>query len=199
MLDHLLYSPDILQLVREEVVVGMAKGVLDMRYLTEQCPWLEAVYHEVLRLKPGSSLMRDVTEDTVIGGKDLKKGNRIMVQYRQLHMSEGVWGENFADFDPARFVKTKELSRSSSFRPFGGGQHLCPGRFLARQVVFAYVALILSRYDIRLGNGSDREKQDMEPTSVPRFTRADESRPGLGLLPPVAGDSLIIQLRPQKI
>lgn len=66
---HLLYNPDILQLVREEVAAGMANGVSIMRYLTEQCPWLEAVYHEVLRLYAGSSLMRDVTEDTVIGVK----------------------------------------------------------------------------------------------------------------------------------
>ncbi|KAL9124412.1 MAG: hypothetical protein Q9217_006254 [Psora testacea] len=190
MFAHLLYNPQILQLVLEEVAAGMANGAPDMPYLTEQCPWMEAVFHEVLRLTAGSSLMRDVTENTVIGGKILKKGNKVMVQYRQLHFSEGAWGSNFADFDPARFIKKKYLSRSSSFRPFGGGQHLCPGRFLARQVIFAFVALTLSRYDIRLANG---EK------SLLRFPRVDESRPGLGTLPPVVGDEVIIQLSPRKL
>lgn len=196
---HLLYNREVLELVLAEITAGISNGVLNMPYLTEQCPWLEAVYHEVLRLKAGSSLMRDVLEDTVIGGQVLKKGNKVMVQYRQLHFDEGAWGSDFADFNPARFVENKALSRSPSFKPFGGGQNLCPGRFLARHVIFAFVALILWRYDIRLGNGIDREKQDEKATSFPRFPRADESKPGLGMLPPIMGDEVIIRLSPRKV
>ena len=191
-----MYDPNILQLVKEEVAAGMTDGEPDIRYLTEQCPWLEAVYHEVLRLKSGSSLFRDVTEDTVVGGKILKKGNKVMVQYRQLHFNKRIWGENAAEFDPARFIKNKELARSSSFRPFGGGQHLCPGRFLARQVIFAFVALTLSRYEIKLADSLDGESKNKRTTRIPRFPKADESRPGLGTLSPVKGDEIIIQLTP---
>ena len=195
---HLLYDRQLLELVRAEVQPGVTDGELNMQYLTEQCPWLEAVYLEVMRLTAGSSSMRDVAEDTVIGGKTLKKGNKVMVQYRQLHLDKGVWGSSFADFDPARFVKNKELSRSPNFKPFGGGQHLCPGRFLARRVIFAFVANVLSRYNIELGNGVTGEKQDEKVTSLPRFPRADESKPGAGTLAPVAGDDVIIRLSPRK-
>ena len=195
---HLLYDRQLLELVRAEVTSGVTDGVLKMEYLTEQCPWLEAVYLEVMRLTAGSSSMRDVTEDTVIGGKTLRKGNKVMIQYRQLHLNKRVWGSNFADFDPARFIRNKDLSRSPSFRPFGGGQHLCPGRFLAREVIFAFVTLVLSRYDITLGDGITGEKQDGKVTSLPRFPRADESKPGVGTLQPVAGDEVIIRLSPRK-
>lgn len=193
-----MYDQNILQLVKEEVAAGMTDGELNIRFLTEQCPWLEAVYHEVLRLKSGSSLFRDVTEDTVVGGKTLKKGNKVMVQYRQLHFNKRIWGENVAEFDPARFIRNKELARSSSFRPFGGGQHLCPGRFLARQVIFAFVALTLSRYEIKLADGLDGKGQTQRATRVPQFPKADESRPGLGTLSPVKGEEVIIQLAARR-
>lgn len=167
---------------------GVVHDIPDVSYLTEQCPKLEALFLEVLRLEMSSSLMRYVTGPTIVGGKLLQKGNNVMVPYRQLHFDQDVWGNNVSQFDPNRFLKQKSLSRSPSFRPFGGGQHLCPGRFLARHAVFTFVALALSRFDISLDT----------TTCIQRFPRADESKPGLGALAPIPGDRVILRLKPRS-
>lgn len=185
-LAHLVHTPDLLQRIQTEISPGVVDNKPEVSYLTERCPQLESVFLEVLRMVMSSSLMRYVTDSTIIGGKVLQKGQNVMVPYRQLHFDEDAWGPNAAVFDPDRFLKNSHLSRSSSFRPFGGGQHLCPGRFLARRVVFVFVALVLSRFDISLDTGTQR------------FPRADESKPGLGSLAPMMEDKVILQIRPRN-
>jgi cytochrome P450 len=195
---YLAHDAALLEAIRTETLPGVVNNSPDVPYLTGQCPRLEALYLEVLRLEMSSSLMRYVTEPTMIGGKLLREGNNVMVPYRQLHYSEDIWGENASAFDPERFLRKKGLSRSSSFRPFGGGQHLCPGRFLAKQAVFTFVALALSRFDVRLDTDSGMgETGGASKNRVQRFPRADESKPGLGALAPVAGDGVILRLKPR--
>lgn len=177
---------------------GVVNDTPDVPYLIGECPRLEAVFLEVLRLEMSSSLMRYVTEATMVGGKMLRKGQNVMVPYRQLHFSEDIWGDNVFQFDPERFLKQKHLSRSSSFRPFGGGQHLCPGRFLARRAVFTFVALALSRFDISLDTATVEEQRDYKFARYTQyFPRADESKPGLGALAPIARDRVILRLQPR--
>lgn len=183
---YLCHSPRLLETIREETTPGIVDDVPNVPYLTEKCPRLEAVFLEVLRLVMASSLMRHVTEPTMIGGKVLEDGNNVIVPYRQLHFSEDVWGDDASKFNPDRFLTQKELVRNSSYRPFGGGQHLCPGRFVARHSVFAFVALTLSRYDVRLDQQASND-----------FPKADESKPGLGSLCPRKGDEVLLQLMPR--
>lgn len=59
---------------------------------------------------------------------------------------ESVWGDNVLEFDPERFLPESQnastkaennaKAKKNAFVPFGGGRHLCPGRY------FAYVELI---------------------------------------------------------
>jgi len=44
----------------------------------------------------------------------------------------------------------------SGNRSFGGGKHLCPGRFFATNEILAVVALFISRYEMRPVGGGDR-------------------------------------------
>ena len=182
-LAYLGHQPKLLESIRKETAPGIVDDSPNVSHLTENCPLLESVFLEVLRLVMASSLMRHVTEPPIIGGKILEKGNNVMVPYRQLHFSEDVWGENASEFDPYRFLHSKDLARNPSYRPFGGGQHLCPGRFVARHAVFAFVALTLSRYDVQLTSR--------------KFPTVDESKPGLGSLSPKKGDQVLLRLTPR--
>jgi len=64
-------------------------------------------------------------------------------------------------FDGYRFLrkrkagdKTSQFPQSSpDYNVFGGGRHLCPGRFLASNELKLTVAHILLNYDIRLAEG----------------------------------------------
>ena len=140
--------------------------------------------------------MRYVTEPTIIGNKLLRKNRNVMVPYRQLHFSQDAWGKTVYKFDAERFYRDKELAQSPSFRPFGGGQHLCPGRLLAKNAVFSFIALALSRYEICLDDGLTEEKRASgHLDGRQRFPRPDVSKPGLGTMAPVTGDEVILQIR----
>ncbi|KAI4277769.1 MAG: hypothetical protein LQ337_001527 [Flavoplaca oasis] len=195
MFAYILHDPQLLERIRQEVEPGVVNGTLNVPYLTEQCPKLESLFLEGLRLMTSSSLIRYVTEPTVVGGKVLPRGHNIMVPCRQLHFDEDVWGKNAYAFDPDRFLNDKQLSRSSSFRPLGGGQHLCPGRFLARQALFSFIALVLTRFETGLTpKGTSGEKNYECQPSTQRFPRTDESKPALGALAPVAGDRVMLRI-----
>ena len=77
----------------------------------------------------------------MIGGKLLKPGYRVMSPFRQLHFNEEIFGREVESCDPDRFLLKGSLACDASFRSFGGGSTLCPGRFIARQEVFVFVAL----------------------------------------------------------
>lgn len=58
----------------------MSGDKVDETYLLEQCPKLESLSNEVLRMTVTSSLARVVMEPTILGGKLLQPGNKIMVR-----------------------------------------------------------------------------------------------------------------------
>lgn len=105
-----------------------------------------------------------------------------MIPYRQLHFSEDAFGGTADQFDPERFYRDKTLSRCSSYRPFEGGSTYCPGRFIARQEVLIFVAIVLERYNIQLVT------PDKQSKAV--FPRVEERKPCLGVMGPVKGDDL---------
>lgn len=158
-------------------------GDVNMSRLLEHCPCLNSVYDEALRVTNSSSSVRHVLADTVIGGCKLRKGNNIIIPYRQLHFNEAVFGPTAGVFDPERFLKNKALARSPSYRPFGGGSTYCPGRFIAKQEVVAFVALVLHRYDIKLAEGVDKG-----------FPALEEMKPCLGVMGPREGEDVFLQV-----
>lgn len=110
--------------------------------------------------------VRNVAHPMPVGAKTLRRGTKILIPFRQLQLNKSVWGANAREFDQTRFhcgsgsesaSQPKEgRSRSSAsptnpnFRPFGGGTTICPGRFIARREILAFVALAIVRFDLSL-------------------------------------------------
>ncbi|KAI8944156.1 cytochrome P450 [Xylaria longipes] len=149
-LAYLLYDGNLFKLVKSETEAAWYSGKLDIKHLCCNCPNLEAVFYEALRLNGGAMVSRVVLEQTTIGGKILKPGDSILIPSRQLHTNECVWGEDVRAFNAKRFLKNKALARHSSFRPFGGGLTYCPGRVLAKEEVYGFVAIMMHRFDMQL-------------------------------------------------
>ena len=148
-----------------------------------QCQLLSAVYHEVLRLVNSPISLRHVTRQArTATHKLLRPGAQLMIAHRQLLRDEAVFGTGTDSFNPERFLRNEELAKSRSFTPFGGGTRLCPGRFMAKGEVLAFVGLALSRFQL----------------SVPaeqKFPRADLSNgAGMGILAPVMGHDLLVDV-----
>jgi cytochrome P450 len=76
---HLAWDPKLLGHIQQEVLPAMKGGILNEKYLLDQCPKLASLVDEILRLAVSSSLARVIMEPTVVGGKTLQPGNKIMV------------------------------------------------------------------------------------------------------------------------
>ena len=96
-----------------------------------------------------------------------------------------MFGEDVNEFNPHRWTERKGLERSPSWRPFGGGQTLCPGRFVAQQTVLTFVAMVVWRFEIEVAGGEGCG-----------FPRADKGKPVLGVMGPL--DDVLVNMRPRE-
>lgn len=157
MISYIIFYPELIDIVRIETDRAFDNdGRVNFHYLNESCPRLSAIWNETIRLTTSSASVRHLSADTIIGGKILRKNNRVMIPYRQLHFNEEVFGKDVHRFDPDRFLKNEALQRSSSWRPFGGGITMCPGRFGCSllQYEVAYTTNILISCETSCGDRS---------------------------------------------
>ena len=98
---------------------------------------------------------------------------------RQLHFNEAIFGNDVNGFDSRRFVNKESLKASSSWKPFGGGVSLCPGRVVAERATYVFIVLVLHRFDIKL-------------TFAQAFPKPEEKTPDLGVFN--SSDDLILKI-----
>ena len=165
----------------------------------DHCPKLEALFFEVLRISTASASVRNVISPTKIGGKTLRPGHRLLIPYRQLHYNEEVFGKDMDDFNGERFLRNRDLTHHPSFRPFGGGATYCPGRFIARQEVNIFIALVLQRFDIGLAEKVERNGSGENGRLQQGFPKSEDSTPCLGIMAPVQGDDVIVNVMPRTV
>lgn len=170
MLAHIVFDTNLMEEVRKETERAFTEhGGIDMNHLTNSCPRLNSIWLETLRLSASSTVLRHVTEDQKLGEYMLRKGRTLLISARQLHYDERAFGADAQEFNPDRFLASPTLHRSPNFRPFGGGKTLCPGRHLARSMVFSFVAILLRRYNVELA----------KPQEFPKY---EECKPAIGII-----------------
>ncbi|KAL2703887.1 hypothetical protein AAEP93_004958 [Penicillium crustosum] len=122
---------------------------------------LDSVMKESQRQIPISvGLERKVIRDTMLpDGTTIPRGSHIMVD------SSDMWSPEVHNnphmYDGYRFVKRRHAGdKASQFvqssreqNSFGGGRHICPGRFFASTELKICLAHILFKYDVRLKEG----------------------------------------------
>ena len=191
MTTYLVFYPDLRQKIQDETRPAFKDGQIDLQYLVDHCPRLEAFFLEVLRMINGALGVRQVMEDTEINGKILRAGNTLVIPFRQLHFDENVWGENSHLFDPERFLRDKRLFTHPSFRPFGGGVSYCPGRYLVRHQIFGFVVTFFHRFDVELPKIHVPGK-GLQPQAFPKL---DETKPSTGTTACVESMDVVITVR----
>ena len=123
---------------------------------------LDSVMKESQRLSPPAivGLERLVVRDTHLpDGTLLPRGSIIAVD------SSDMWSPKVHSdpdvFDGYRFFRMREagdgstsfVSSTKEHNVFGGGRHICPGRFLASVEIKLCLVHILLKYDVRLAEG----------------------------------------------
>lgn len=106
--------------------------------------------------------------------------------YRQMLLDEKVFGSDANVFNHLRFLHNPALAKSPSFRPFGGGTNLCPGRALAQKEILWFVALAIGKLDLVLGEGCDGSHRNIPD---------QENNPYIGILRPVIGQDVHVRVR----
>lgn len=80
---HLVHNPTDLEIVRAEVLPAIQDDQIDHHHLTKNCPILDSLMSEVLRITTSTPIVRDVMEDVCIGGTTFRKGNKILVRRQE--------------------------------------------------------------------------------------------------------------------
>ena len=182
----MLFNKELSNAIREETKPAFESGKMDSEYIHNNCPRLDSLFWEILRLVEGAASMRSITKTAHLSGKTLQKGNWLLVPFRSLHSNEQVWGNDPWRFDPERFLREKNLKNNPSFRPFGGGHSYCPGRFLARREVCWFIATFLHHFNVDLAPGPMGESQS--------FPRIDPT-PSIGVNGPVESMDVLVDVR----
>lgn len=166
-------------------VLAECGGYLDQEALRRLAK-LQSAVSESLRLCTGSMTLRHVERDlqlTLDGGRSyaLRRGDRVVLYpYVTPHRDPEIFPEP-ERFQFDRFLAPEGGGVKQFFKagrrvttplmPYGGGVSMCPGRFLANSEILQFVALLLDRFEVELVD-----------TELPRL---DQSRAGLGVLPPL--------------
>ncbi|KAJ3537864.1 hypothetical protein NM208_g6147 [Fusarium decemcellulare] len=168
-LSFIITRPQLVSKLRDEAMAAVEYGpeevIVGIHVLADQCPLLVSCYREAIRMSNKTQSNRRVMADTTItDGKGrtylLKKGIDIQMPSDPLHGAEEVWGPDAAVFNPSRFLDDKSHNkeaakkRRTSYIPFGGGKHLCPGRNFAFAENLGFMVSFLLGYDVEPIDGN---------------------------------------------
>lgn len=112
---------------------GDAEDETHCRWIFENSlPLLTSVIHECLRYTTFSLSIRQASQETILGGYQITKGDYVICATRSIHM-DGNIHENPTEFVPDRYVKATKFTKNSRIvpnhsMPFGGGISMCEGR-----------------------------------------------------------------------
>jgi cytochrome P450 len=126
--------------------------VLSLGLIKTHCPTLNAMLNETLRFHSSVINIKQVQHDTTLAEQYLLKKNAIvMIPGQSIHHEKEIWGPEADEFDHFRFLKPeskRKLSSSSSFRPFGAGTTMCPGRHFSTNIILSLAAMVVLQFNI---------------------------------------------------
>jgi cytochrome P450 len=115
-----------------------------LQYLVDNPDKIAGACEEMIRYNTAFILMRrQCLQDTEVGGKLIKKGDKIILHYHTVNHDEKVFGEDAMKFDVRRPERMPNLY--NEHRAFGVGQHFCLGTHLARLEVRVMFEEIIPR------------------------------------------------------
>lgn len=141
--------PEIERELQEEVdrvLAGRMPTLADLPNL----PYTLQVFEESMRLYPSAPIIPRLTSRaTTLGGYDLPKGSRVLVNLFNLHRHADFWPDP-EKFDPERFAPEKRKAQHRfAYLPFGAGPHLCIGKSFALLEAHLLLIVIAQRYALR--------------------------------------------------
>ncbi|KAM0272283.1 hypothetical protein ACHAQH_008730 [Verticillium albo-atrum] len=132
----------------------------------EQSRLMMSCYREVMRLTSTVTITRRGDEDTKLVGPDgreymIRAGVDVQISGIAAHTDPEIWGDHVDEFHPERFLPFFDdpsaqhvREKKAAYYPFGGGRHMCPGRYFAFTEIMTFVAVLPLGYDVQPGEGA---------------------------------------------
>ncbi|KAF7986263.1 hypothetical protein HWV62_35176 [Athelia sp. TMB] len=123
----------------------------------KRLPYLEAVINEALRLHSTSAIglprLAPAGGLALPDGTHFAAGTVLSVPSYSIHRDAAVWGADFAQFRPERWLDAepeRSAEMQKAFNPFSFGPRACVGRNLASMELLIIISSILRRYEFVL-------------------------------------------------
>ncbi|MBA0674491.1 hypothetical protein Goari_016085 [Gossypium aridum] len=115
-------------------------------------------------------------QDCNIGGYDVPKGTRLVVNIWKLQRDQRVW-ENADEFRPERFMTTYVgldfRGQNFEYIPFSSGRRSCPGITFGLQLVHLTVAKLIQGFDIKTAEGMTVDMKEGVGLDLPKLNPLD--------------------------
>ncbi|KAL4961164.1 cytochrome P450 [Aspergillus stella-maris] len=132
---------------------------LDIKLL-EKNPLLLSIYAETLRFGVQIHIPRcSPHHDLQVGDSIIPMNKLVLINTWLSHMDDSVWNTRSGQYPLNGFWPRPWTGKPGNRKgyvlegiwiPYGGGQHACPGRILARRIMLLTVAMITTFFDIEL-------------------------------------------------
>ncbi len=149
--------PEVKAKLQKELSEIIGTGELTFEKLN-RLEYTTMVIKESMRLYPPAWMIpREAAKDDVIGGYQVKKGDKVLVSPYAMQRSPRFWNAP-DEFIPERFTaeNIKNTPRYAYF-PFGGGQRLCVGNNFAMMEMQIILAKVCQRFDFVLPENFELE------------------------------------------
>jgi len=138
-----------------DAVIGTGEITFEKLHRLE---YTTMVIKEAMRLYPPAWMIpREAAKDDVIGGYQIRKGDKVLASPYAMQRSPRYWSNPDA-FMPERFTaeNMKDLPRYAYF-PFGGGARMCVGNNFAMMEMQIVLAKICAQFDFVLPENFELE------------------------------------------
>lgn len=129
-------------------------------------PYITAIVEEIFRWRPagpeGVPHLNRV--ETTYKGYTIPKGSVIVPNVWAISREEALFGPDPDGFNPDRWLQEDgKTLKTLPAAAFGYGRRTCPGRHLARNVIWVVVAQLLWSFDIQAGVSETGERIPVDP------------------------------------
>ncbi|KAJ8443637.1 hypothetical protein Cgig2_019619 [Carnegiea gigantea] len=174
---ELMRWPEDMKRVQQELadVVGLTRRVEESDL--DKLPFFRCCIKETLRLHPPIPLLlHETAEPAVIGGYQIPKRARVMINAWAIGRDPNSWSDP-ESFKPSRFLQDGVpdfKGGNFEFIPFGSGRRSCPGMALGLYALEMCVANLLHCFKWDLPDGmkpSELDMNDIFGLTAPRASR----------------------------
>ncbi|RHN49918.1 putative cytochrome P450 [Medicago truncatula] len=171
----LLKNPHTLEKAKAELDFHVGRDKCVTKSDINKLVYLQAIIKETLRLYPVGPLSapREFTENCNIGGYDVIKGTRLILNLWKIQTDHNVWSDPLK-FKPERFLNTyKDVDvRGCHFEllPFGSGRRICPEISFGLEMMHLILANFLHSFEILYSSSEPIDMTEVFGLTVSKAT-----------------------------